>query len=126
MSRKNKQRITGGGGTGISFIWAAYSHLTTVKDLPKDASDLAKMIADPPLFYLPWLFAVGFVLLLAWSFWPSDEDDEGDDKGHTISGPNSAIISGIRGKGHNINIYGPQIEPEKPESKKSTYNWDNL
>jgi hypothetical protein len=74
MSNSNriKSRILGSAGTCASGVWGCYSNFTTVAQLPTDAGGLVKLITDPPI-YLPWLFLLLFVALLAWAFWPVDE-----------------------------------------------------
>lgn len=74
-SRGAKATVVGGGGTLLAIVWNFYSTLTTVAQLPTDATGVVKMIADPPI-YLPWLMLAGFILLLAWSVWPHEKADE--------------------------------------------------
>lgn len=69
MTDRAKSLIISGSGTVLSILWGAYSIVKAASDLPKDASEFAKMLADPPM-YLPWLILAGSVLILAWSLWP--------------------------------------------------------
>lgn len=65
-----KVRVVSAIGEGLSGLWGFYSIFTTASDLPKDAGEFAKMMADPPI-YLPWIIAATFLVALAWAFWPS-------------------------------------------------------
>jgi hypothetical protein len=45
-NRTPVKRVAVGGGS-LAGLWAAYSFYTTAGDLPKDAKELARMLADP-------------------------------------------------------------------------------
>lgn len=127
MSRKTKQRTTGGGGSILALLWAGYSHFTTAKDLAPDANVVAKVLADPPS-YLPWLIAAGFVLLFTWSFWPSDEEPEREGNATKTNGDKSPIQqTGDNGTNvardqHNQLIEGDYISAPPKFSSKQEVN----
>jgi hypothetical protein len=77
MGNRRKPGIVSGAGSLLASIWGAYSHATTLADLPNDAGEIAKMMADPPA-YMPWLILAGSVIVLAWSLWPSKPGDTPD------------------------------------------------
>ena len=91
-SRNEKATRVGSAGGFLATVWGAYSHYTTIAQLPSDAGELSKMLADPPI-YLPWVILILCVVLLGWSFWPSeDEGDEVDPIAVKTSGPHSPAI----------------------------------
>lgn len=98
-SKNQKTTVLGVAGALVSFVWGSYSRLTTVAQLPDDASGISKMLADPPI-YLPWLILIACVMALAWSLWPSSSSEEEVDSRETGSlvthGTNSPAISAGR------------------------------
>jgi len=66
----SKVRVITVAGESVALLWGAYSFFTTARDIPDDAGELAKMLADPPL-YLPWGIAAVFLLALVCAFWPA-------------------------------------------------------
>src|SRR3546814_8243179 len=74
MGKKTKPGIVSGSGALLSAIWIGYSNATAIADLPEQASGFQKMMADPPI-YLPWLILGVCVIVLAWSLWPSSDDE---------------------------------------------------
>ena len=71
MAAKRKAGIGGGVAFALNTMWGLYAWFNEIRDLPDDASGVVKMLTDPPI-YLPWLFAAGSVIFLAWVFWPKD------------------------------------------------------
>lgn len=119
MGNKTKPTIVGGAGTIGGSVWAAYANYTTASQLPTDAGWIAKMIADPPI-YFPWLLIAISVLVLAWTFWPSNDDDD-ESRGVFTSGDASPIIQqNHTGVGHNINAHTVSFGPRFLEADADT------
>jgi hypothetical protein len=120
-SRNAKATIVGLIGTGLSGAWRGYSAVTTAEQVPKDLHNVSHLLADPGFW--PWVFIVGFLLLLGWSLWPTDErpKPEGGVTNQATFGSNSPNFSGNQFHGP-VTIGGSQ--PEQP--KQSGYSWKNF
>ena len=84
-------------GSGIfvagGVVWKIYDRATTVSEIPKNAADFFKVLADPP-WYLPWVVIIVALIILAWSFWDKDETGESETLTQNSYGPNSSNYSG--------------------------------
>lgn len=108
-SRNPKATVAGTAGSALGGIWGAYAIFATASQLPADARKLGTLLADPPI-WLPWSILLFSVLVLAWSLWPSEDDDDGDPSySETTSGPQSPIIKGGSG-----NVYNFAATPPAP------------
>lgn len=96
-SRNRRATTIGIVGAGVSTVWRIYSGVTTAKEVPTDLQRFSGMLADPGAW--PWLFMVGFVLLLGWSLWPSDDEpnDESATLVQTTRGPSSPAFGTVHG-----------------------------
>lgn len=108
-SRSPKATIAGTAGSAIGGIWKAYALFATASQLPTDASRLGFFLANPPT-WLPWGILAFSVLVLAWSLWPTDEEDEGGFKtGQITHGPQSPSIGTVHG---DVHFTAPPVVPE--------------
>lgn len=124
MSSRTRPSIIGGVGSLITGAWGFYANFTTASQLPADASWIAKMIADPPV-YLPWLAFAGFVVLLGWAIWPRDElRSESEATNITTSGQNSPAFGTVHGS-VTINN-GLASDPTMPQRLSAPYDMKAL
>lgn len=101
-------------------VWSAYAVFNTAADLPKDATALARMLADPPI-YLPWLILLGALAVFAWSMWPRKNEAPAD----TSSGI-SQLSSGSHAANLAGNFHGPvhiNPPPAPVQERKLAVGW---
>jgi hypothetical protein len=93
-----------------------YAAFTSAAQLPEDASNGAKMLADPPI-WLPAALIALCVIALAWSLWPrEDEAKNPTDGGSTAQtkGTNSPAFAGNQFHGPaTFNLNAAEPEPRR-------------
>lgn len=79
---------------------------------------MSHLLADPGFW--PWLFIIGFLLLLGWSLWPANEP-KSDNGGTTITteGPNSPGFGTVHGNVTQV------FHPPPPDLPPQTSPWDD-
>lgn len=99
---RTKPAIVGWAGTSLSGLWGVYAHYTTAAQLPEDATKLAKVLTDPPV-YLPWLVLVAFIVFLANLFWRAGRGTAASSRG-TVPSTDLGIASDGSGGVEDVDI----------------------